>query len=895
MKLLDNKLSGDVEVENVFGEDDGMEAGIDASNMGFMFDIVSNQMYSNPIGSLIRELTSNCFDSHVEAKVTDACPIVGLDYNVDEQKNFIYFEDFGVGISPDRMKKVYRNYFSSTKRNTNDQIGMFGLGSKSPLSYCNAFNLVTRFEGVEYFYVVHKGQERPRIELIYDKKTTQRNGTKVTVFIEDKDYSKFISETKKQLSFFKDVYFVGFEDDGIDNDYRIIEAESFKYRPDFQFSPQLHLCIGDVSYPIDFGLLGIPPIDIPVAVKFNIGEIWVNPQREAVRYLDGVKETILEKIKACLTELTKIYNSQYSEKEDDFVDWLSQQRDKKKIITLKIKEEEETGEFEESLREHQINITPISILKKAKHAVTGKPFEFFKDFNLNGDIFKPLEEYNLPNNPFFFLRAFGSELKLQDILTRKVLIVDNIADQLSSIPHSKVVPIKWQYLRHLVGDEHLTDNTYFKVYESCIEKKKKEDWQAAKTLLGLPKSGRFYHGSVALAYINYKKKILGLLSKYTTDYRNLVVDKGWQLAYNLRLQQEKRALKELQKARQDVPALICDVFCNWNRRTLTKEELNNARGFIIYGAKAENKMLDFTANVLFKYSNYSDMGHQKIVKISEENKKILKNHPLAIDVRDFLSMKNNRFLKRIVSLYKFEKNPQLTKFIASLAYNDTELEFLRDINRELYAHVLYLRGYMKRYNMEGLTEDEEFKKEVIELCNEVQIKDYEFDASFNYVNEYLKGAELLLDVTISKHNFYRVVEYLKMAKKRVSYLYYVKPVVRIAMMLKYVEKVNSIKLIGEEHRSNSFNITRSNSPYMGRYSREEYNKTKPWIFESFKFEGRVYHEGDTDFKVKMFKFVKPTITIPVIEVSENQQLPSEALVQYAEKLLIDKREDLILL
>ena len=61
-------------------EFEGIAVGISPENAGFLFDIVSNQMYKNPIGSLIREITSNCFDAHVDANNDD--PIdVELDCN----------------------------------------------------------------------------------------------------------------------------------------------------------------------------------------------------------------------------------------------------------------------------------------------------------------------------------------------------------------------------------------------------------------------------------------------------------------------------------------------------------------------------------------------------------------------------------------------------------------------------------------------------------------------------------------------------------------------------------------------------------------------------------------------------------------------------------------------
>ncbi len=127
------------------GDDfEGVDASIDESNLGFLFDIVSKQMYRRPINSIVREITSNCFDSHIEAKIDD--PVVVI-MKHDEGGDYICFKDIGVGMSPERMSKTYSKYFSSTKRGSNDQIGMFGLGSKSPLSYTDLFYLTTNYNG----------------------------------------------------------------------------------------------------------------------------------------------------------------------------------------------------------------------------------------------------------------------------------------------------------------------------------------------------------------------------------------------------------------------------------------------------------------------------------------------------------------------------------------------------------------------------------------------------------------------------------------------------------------------------------------------------------------------------------------------------------------------------
>ena len=86
--------------------------------------MLSSQIYRRPHESIVREITSNCFDSHIEANVDD--PVI-IKIKEDEAGWYISFNDFGVGLSPDRIEKIYTNLGESTKRESNKFIGAFGL------------------------------------------------------------------------------------------------------------------------------------------------------------------------------------------------------------------------------------------------------------------------------------------------------------------------------------------------------------------------------------------------------------------------------------------------------------------------------------------------------------------------------------------------------------------------------------------------------------------------------------------------------------------------------------------------------------------------------------------------------------------------------------------------
>ena len=64
MELKLNKLGQESEST---AEAKKMRLSNDASAM--VFQIFTKNVYSNPIGTIVREITSNCYDSHVEANI----------------------------------------------------------------------------------------------------------------------------------------------------------------------------------------------------------------------------------------------------------------------------------------------------------------------------------------------------------------------------------------------------------------------------------------------------------------------------------------------------------------------------------------------------------------------------------------------------------------------------------------------------------------------------------------------------------------------------------------------------------------------------------------------------------------------------------------------------------
>ena len=356
---LKNEKQIDFSSNTVF---EGYDAKIDEKNMGKLWDLLQDP-YKNPIGAVVREYVSNSFDSHAEASFIKENSLAEIrnEYSIyndssdqeilelkkyvsrfdndavvvtvgkDETGHFWSTEDFGVGLSTQRVKDVFCSYLKSTKENTNNAIGCFGIGSKSGLSYTDVIHIRTRYNGVEYIYFLRKGETAPRLDLVSKESTSKMNGTQIKIYIKNsKEYSwsnpepetyKFKDECKKQLAYFDNVYFNNIE--GLNNDFQVIQGKNWIKNSSINPFNTMHICLGKVAYPIDWDNLNMEPINLNVALKFEVGELDIIQTREDVKYTPRTKENILNKIEKIKEEFLEKWEEQKYDYSKNLLEFLS--------------------------------------------------------------------------------------------------------------------------------------------------------------------------------------------------------------------------------------------------------------------------------------------------------------------------------------------------------------------------------------------------------------------------------------------------------------------------------------------------------------------------------------------------------------------------------------------
>lgn len=289
----------------------------DVEANGHIFSMMTDRIYNNPIGSIVRELGSNAWDSHMAAGHPERPWVIHVP-NVLEP----YFEvqDFGTGMSHESMQKVYPRLGVSTKRDENDSIGGFGLGSKTPLAYTMQFTVTSIFDGVRREYIVVNDGNGPELSLISETPTDEHPGMKIHFGVEPEDFAKFRQEILRQLRFFavKPITTnVDLSEDWFDTEAHVEQkiAGATMYTRD-AYLQGVFIVQGGVGYKLRpeeldadediisaCGLLAMSG----TALHFNIGEIAPSVNREDVQYNKQTKANIINRISIVAEKIAEAF------------------------------------------------------------------------------------------------------------------------------------------------------------------------------------------------------------------------------------------------------------------------------------------------------------------------------------------------------------------------------------------------------------------------------------------------------------------------------------------------------------------------------------------------------------------------------------------------------------
>lgn len=382
---------------------DGVVKQIESSALSLIFDNLQKNQYSDPEKSTIRELASNAIDS-IREKLSALEILNGsktqADYYLErnekmfadsnylpeyydlqwlnQEKNeaeIIYEEalpgvdkdtlriiDHGVGIGhivnpatkQSRLQGVLKLGYS-TKRNSNVQVGKFGIGAKAALSTgVDSYTMITRHNGCEFKFEVYDykadplipkfnmetGEINPHIlfhtwneekteilktEPIYYLKTTEKNYTEIVVKARRNYRATYRNAVKSQLLYFTNIKFLIHKEDGEIEDVPVMAEvlyrnENIILSNNDQFSKP-HVVINGVNYGyVNWERLELNEKLGNIAYLIDADKVDINPSRESLNWN--------AKTRAALTEVDQIVANIAADliasemNEEDIIKWI---------------------------------------------------------------------------------------------------------------------------------------------------------------------------------------------------------------------------------------------------------------------------------------------------------------------------------------------------------------------------------------------------------------------------------------------------------------------------------------------------------------------------------------------------------------------------------------------
>jgi hypothetical protein len=521
-----------------------IEMTVSEAGMAYAMSALSN-MYNDPKLAVIREYFTNALDSHTKAGQTDPV-LVSLPTNYNKM---YVVQDFGVGMDIDTIRSVYSKYWESTKRDSNTQIGAFGLGAKSALAIANQFTLASVKDGVKVTVIVQKagdGSGKPKMLVVSAIETDEPNGVMISIPIDD-PYT--FNNKAREFFRFVDPELVlvdGYKPSSVFDSVKRLEDISV---PDVDIYVDLdnrygtsYVIMGQVAYALTTSnieeaaeRLGISASyelrSMPVYFKVGIGDVNLTPNREGLLFddktnalIDSVIEAYLETVKKTAQEEIDAIESRFdvysvAERWSDRLGVKLEWRGEKirtKIGTAEPSSTIKRTSWDKSTHGSTYDVN-VKDLSTKKIIVTGKPFDKYK--RMANYITDYLAMMDINNGANFYFRENLDELDNEWVTENPAFIFEDFEDMIQRVKdHRKAEkaaakallpkelrdrPAKLEYPVLDIDDKTLTRTAYDAIPAGSF-------YIHANDVVDPAKHKDFFEGIYASpGYVEYLKDIVG--------------------------------------------------------------------------------------------------------------------------------------------------------------------------------------------------------------------------------------------------------------------------------------------------------------------------------------------------------------------------------------------------
>lgn len=316
------------------------------------------KLYQDQIKAIIRELSTNAVDAHIDAGTLDTPFTVHIPNGANRE---FKIRDYGTGMSQvkimgkpgvyreesfehdgktvksqvclvEPVMGLYNTFFDSDKRTSDEKNGCFGLGSKSPLGYCDSFSVTSFYGGEKKIYIVGFDTEGlPVINLMHSEPTDEPTGLEVAFQVKANDCTQFELKAKEVYTYFKyRPTFIG--------QHITIPNVTYRLESDDKTwgiaGGKSIATMGHIAYPIDSSHFSTKVGDVHpnapsryrdgyggneyqrvlstgIHLSFDIGELEMTPSRESLQYTKRTIDAIKAKLDKVINEITDLVSRRF--------------------------------------------------------------------------------------------------------------------------------------------------------------------------------------------------------------------------------------------------------------------------------------------------------------------------------------------------------------------------------------------------------------------------------------------------------------------------------------------------------------------------------------------------------------------------------------------------------
>lgn len=289
--------------------------------------VLYTHLYEDKEHVVLQELAANALDAQVENN-TQSTPIrIILPTELEPE---LVVQDCGIGMSLDTVNNIFTSWGGSTKTKSNESIGGFGFGAKTPLALVGSFTVETTHKGITTMLACFLDNGDPSFSVFSSADVGRTDGTIVRVPISDDTVMRRLSSTATTMFAFWEVTPLITNGSATTplqeiKDYigTVIEnTDHYALRTDmYRYDRVFSVLVGPVRYRVPSALIESieeqsseiahmlstlrRDVRLELLPKFKIGELELSPSREYIEPTKDNLETLLSRLKLLIIQVSK--------------------------------------------------------------------------------------------------------------------------------------------------------------------------------------------------------------------------------------------------------------------------------------------------------------------------------------------------------------------------------------------------------------------------------------------------------------------------------------------------------------------------------------------------------------------------------------------------------------